>query len=49
MDNLKEDHREFVKNNKLILKTRQRYRSEKSNIFTLQVQMIITKYNQLIQ
>ena len=31
-DSLKEDQEEFVKNNKLILKTQQRFKSEKDNV-----------------
>ena len=33
-DSLKEDQNEFIKDNKLILKTQQRFRSEKHNVFT---------------
>ena len=33
-DSLKEDQKEFVKNNKLILKTQQRFESERYNVFT---------------
>ena len=32
-DSLKEDHKEIIKNNKLILKTEKRFKSEKHNIF----------------
>ena len=32
VDSLKEDHKEFIKSNKLILKTQQRFRSEKHNV-----------------
>ena len=32
VDILKEDHKEFIKSNKLILKTQQRFRSEKHNV-----------------
>ena len=31
---LKKDHKEFMKNNKLILKIQQRFKSEKQNDFT---------------
>ena len=34
VDSLKKDQKEFIKNNKLILKTQQRFRSEKRNVFT---------------
>ena len=33
----KEDHKEFIKNNKLILKTQQRFENEKHNVFTEEV------------
>ena len=39
-DSLKEDHKEFIKNDKLILKTQQRLRSEKHNIFSKQINKI---------
>ena len=31
------DNKEFIKNNKLILKTQQRFRSEKHNVFTEEI------------
>ena len=34
LDSLKKYHKEFIKNNKLILKTQQRFKSERHNIFT---------------
>ena len=34
VDGLKKDQKEFIKNNKLILKAKQRFRSEKHNVFT---------------
>ena len=37
MDSFKEDHKEFIKNNKLILKTKQRFRNEKRNAFTEEI------------
>ena len=37
MDNLPESHKEFIKNNKLILKSQQRFRSKKQNVFTEEV------------
>ena len=40
MDNLWESHKEFIKNNKLILKSKQRFRSEKHNVFTEKVNKI---------
>ena len=33
-DSLKEDQKDFVKNNKLILKIQQRFKSERHNLFT---------------
>ena len=32
IDSLKRDHKEFIKNNKLILKTQQRFKSERYNM-----------------
>ena len=40
VDSLKKDQKEFIKNNKLILKTQQRFRSEKRNIFTEKINNI---------
>ena len=37
VDSLKEDKKEFIKNNKLILKIQQRFRSEKHNVFTEEI------------
>ena len=34
IDSVKKTHKEFVKNNKLILKTQQRFKSERYNVFT---------------
>ena len=42
---LKEDHKEFIKNNKLILKTRQRFRSEKCNVFNEEINKITLSSN----
>ena len=39
-ESLKEDHKEFIKNNKLILRTQQRFRSEKHNVFTEEINKI---------
>ena len=53
MNNLRQIYKEFKQNNKLILKTQQRFRSEK-HVFTeeirklLSIQMMIKKYKQLI-
>ena len=40
VDSLKEDQKEFVKNNKLILKTQQRLKSERQNDFTEEINKI---------
>ena len=37
VDILKEDQKVFVKNNKLILKIQQRFKSEKYNVFTREI------------
>ena len=34
MDNLKKDHKHFIKSNKLMLKAQQRFKSEGHNAFT---------------
>ena len=43
--NLKEDHNELIKNNKLILKTQQRFRSEKHRFFTKEFNKIALSSN----
>ena len=49
VDSLKEDERrkikEFIKNSKLILKTQQRFRSEKHNVFTEEINKIALSSN----
>ena len=40
LESLKEDHKEFIKNNKLILKTQQRFKSERHNVFTEEINKI---------
>ena len=40
VDSFKEDNNEFIKNNKLILKTQQRFRNEKHNVFTEEIHEI---------
>ena len=37
LDSLKKDHKEFIKNNKLILKTHQRFKRERHNVFTEEI------------
>ena len=34
IDSFKKDYKEFIKNNRLILKTKKIFRSEKQNVFT---------------
>ena len=47
LDSLKNDHKEFIKNSKLILKTQERFRSENHNDFTEKMNGIFKiKYNQ---
>ena len=41
----KVDHEEFIKSNKLILKTQQRLRSEKHNVFTEEINEIALSSN----
>ena len=45
MDNLWENHKEFLKNNKLVLKTQQRFRSKIHNVFTEEVNKIALRAN----
>ena len=45
VDSLKEDKKEFIKNNKLILKIQQRFRSEKHNVFTEEINKIALSSN----
>ena len=40
MDSLKKGNKEFIKTNKLILKSEQRFRSEKHNVFTEEINKI---------
>ena len=50
IDSFKKDHKEFINNNKLILKSQQRFRREKHNVFTEKVtRNDDKKYNQLFQ
>ena len=44
MNNFKEDHKEFIKNNKLISKT-QSFKSEKHNVFTEEINKIAPSSN----
>ena len=45
VDSLKGNHKEFIKNNKLILKTQQRFRSEKHNVYTKEIKKISLSLN----
>ena len=45
VDSLKEDQKDFVKNNKLILKTLQRFKSEKHNVFIEEINKIALSLN----
>ena len=45
VDSLKEDQKELIKKKKLILKTQQRFRSEKHNVFTEEINKIILSSN----
>ena len=40
MDSLQENHTEFIKYNRLILKSRQRFRSKNNNVFTEEINKI---------
>ena len=40
-----EDHKESIKNNKLILRTLQRFRSEKLNVFTTETNKTVLRSN----
>ena len=44
LDNLKKDHKEFIKNNKLISKTQQRFKSGK-HVFTEKINKIVLNSN----
>ena len=45
VDSLWENHKEFIKNNKLILKSQQIFRSKKHNVFTENVNEIALSVN----
>ena len=40
MYSLKKYHKEFIKSNKLILKTKQRFKKERHNVFTEEINKI---------
>ena len=45
IDSLKKNHEEFIINNKSILKTQQRFRSERHNVFTEEINKIALSSN----
>ena len=45
VDSLKKDQKEFIKNNKLILKTQERFKNEKHNVFTEDINKITLSSN----
>ena len=45
MDSLKKDHKEFIKNNRLILKIEQSFKSERHNVFTEEINKIVLSSN----
>ena len=45
VDSLKEDRKELIKNNKLILKTQQIFKSERRNVFTEKINKIALSSN----
>ena len=45
MDSLRENHKEFKKNNKFIVKSKQRFRSKKNNVFTEEINKIALSAN----
>ena len=45
IDSLEKDHKRFIKNNKLILKTQQRLKSERHNVFTEEINKIALSSN----
>ena len=45
VDTLNGDKKEFIKNNKLILKTQQRFRSEKYNVYIEEINKVVLSSN----
>ena len=43
IDNIKKDHKELIERNKLILKTQQRFKSERDNVYTEEINKIPLK------
>ena len=44
-DSIKENYKDFIKNNKSILKTRQRFKNERHNVFTGEINKITFSLN----
>ena len=44
-ESLEKDHKGFLKNNKLILKTQQRFKTERYNVFTEEINKIALSSN----
>ena len=45
IDSLKKIHNEFIGNNKSILKIQQRFKSERNNVFTKEIEKIVLSSN----
>ena len=45
IDNPKKDKKEFIKNNKLILKAKQRFKNERHNVFTEEINIVALSSN----
>ena len=45
LDHVKENLKEFIKNNKSILTTQQRFKSERHNVFTEEIKKIVLNSN----
>ena len=45
IDSLRKDHKEFIGNNRLKLKTKQRFKSERNNVFTEEINKIALSSN----
>ena len=45
IDALKNNHKQFIRNNKTILKTQERFKSEKHNVFTEEINNIASSSN----
>ena len=49
MDSIKENHKEFIKSSKSILKIQQRFKSERHNVFTEEINKIASNDDKKIQ